>query len=190
VTRPATFTLGLAAFLLGVTACGVPADDTAQALDPAAAPYRVVTRDHVAPPVGSHRAVIYLVRDDAVVPVPRRMKVQPTPTEVLRTLSAGPTHVEREQGLRTALPIEDDPRVLRIAHQVVTLSLPTTTETSNRSDAVLGFAQLVLTLTALPEVAGVAFETDGRPLQVPRADGSVSTEPLGRVDYRELIDPS
>jgi hypothetical protein len=190
VIRAAAWLTGLAGTACLVTACGVPADDTARALDPAAAPYRVVTREHVPPPAGSHRAVIFLVRDDALVPVPRRIQVEPTAEHVLRALSAGPTPQERTQGLRSALPIEGDPRVVSETQQVVTLSLPATSEASNRSDAVLGFAQVVLTLTALPDVSGVAFETDGRPLQVPRADGSVSSEPLGRLDYRDLIDPS
>ncbi len=175
---------------LFVTACGVPVDHTARTLDPDSAPYRVVTRDRIAPPPGSYRIVVFLVRDGALVPVPRRVKAQPTPTDVLRTLSAGPTAQERSEGLRTALPVEDDPEVLRTVDHIVTLNVPSTAESSNRTDAVFGFAQLVLTLTSLPSVSGVVFQDQGRPLQVPRADGSLTTEPLARVDYRELIDPA
>lgn len=173
-----------------MTACGVPVDGTARALDPDTAPYRVVTRDRIAPPAGSYRVVVFLVRDEALVPVPRRVKAQPTPADVLRTLSAGPTAQERSEGFRSALPVDDDPEVLRTVDDIVTLNVPSTAESSNRTDAVLGFAQLVLTLTSLPSVTGVAFEDNGRSLQVPRADGSLSTEPLARVDYRDLIDPA
>ena len=187
--RPGGLAVCVPAVVL-MAACGVPADRTARALDPNAAPYRVVTRDRVAPPAGSFRVVVFLVRDDAVVPVPRRVNVQPTPADVLRALTAGPTTEEQEEGFRTALPVEDDPQVVRVNDKIVSLSLPATAESSTRSDAVLGFAQIVLTLTALPDVTGVAFEDHGRPLQVPRADGSLSAEPLGRVDYRDLIDPA
>ena len=174
-----------------LTSCGVPADHTARPLDPRAAPYRVLTRDRAAPPVGAHRIVVYFVRDGALTPVPRRIPEQPTPTAVLKALSGGPSDTEREQGLTSGLPFDADARLAtRRTGAVVTVSLPAPSDSSNRSDTILAFGQLVLSLTALPDVSGVLFRQDGQPLQVPRSDGSLASEPLTRADYRELVDPS
>jgi spore germination protein GerM len=172
------------------SACGVPTDDTARPLDPSAAPYRVVTRDRVEVPTGSHRIVVFLVRAGALVPVPRRILAEPDPAAVLKALAAGPTAREQAEGLTTALPLDQDARVARIDGATVTVALPAASDASSRSDAIFGFGQLVLTLTALPTVNGVRFEEGGKPLQVPRSDGALTSNPLGRLDYRDLIDPA
>jgi spore germination protein GerM len=92
------------------------------------------------------------------------------------------------RSVRTA--VRRDARVVAVAGSIVTVALPAASDTSTRSDAVLGFGQLVLTLTAVPTISGVLFEQDGKRLQVPRADGSLTTAPLARIDYRDLIDPA
>lgn len=174
----------------GLSGCGVGAEERARALDPNAAPYRVVTRERTVPPAGSHRVAVFLVRDGALVPVPRWIPEPPGPANVLAILSAGPSEQEQSEGLSSVLPLDRDARVVAVAGSIVTVALPAASDTSTRSDAVLGFGQLVLTLTAVPTISGVLFEQDGKPLQVPRADGSLTTVPLARVDYRDLIDPA
>lgn len=175
--------------MLVLSACGIPADSQARALDPSAAPYRAVTKDRNAPPSGSFRIVVFLVRDGALLPVPRRAPSLPTPEQVLTALAAGPTASEKANGVMTVLPVDGDITLTSLDGTVATVSVPKAADTSARSDAVLGFGQVVLSLTALATVDGVLFLQDGIPLQVPRADGSLSTGPLTRPDYRELIDP-
>lgn len=175
--------------LLLITGCGIPTDQQAVALDPSAAPYRAVTRDRAIPPTGSFRIVVFLVRDGALLPVPRRVPSRATPDQVLTALAGGPTATERAEGVTTVLPVDGDVTLTRLDGSVATVSVPAAPDTSARSDAVLGFGQVVLSLTALAVVDGVLFEQDGKPLQVPRADGSLSTGPLARLDFRELIDP-
>ncbi len=175
--------------LLVLTACGVPNDPEARALDPSAAPYQAVTRERTAPPTGTFRIVVFMVRDGALLPVPRRVPSSPTPEQVVTALAAGPTAAEKANGVITVLPLDGDIMLTGLRETVATVSVPTAADTSARSDAVLGFGQVVLTLTALSTVDGVLFEQDGQPLQVPRADGSLSTGPLRRLDFRELIDP-
>ena len=192
MTRLSASRLRLPVLLLvaavGLVACGLPAEQRARPLDPSAAPYRVLTRERPDVVPGTQRVVVFLVRSDAVVPVPRRIQQRPTPATVLKVLSAGPTESEQANGLATALPPDADARVVREEEGVVTVDLPAAAETSSRSDAVLGYAQLVLTLTALPTVSGVRFAQAGKALQVPGADGALTDRPLSRVDYRELID--
>jgi spore germination protein GerM len=133
---------------------------------------------------------VFLVRDGALVPVPRRILAAPGPAAVVKALSAGPTDQEQAEGLSTALPADDDLKIARVEGSTVTVALPGAADAASRSDAIFGFGQLVLTLTSLPSVSGVRFEEDGKPLQVPRSDGALTSSPLGRLDYRDLIDPS
>ena len=179
----------LVALPLMLGGCGLPSDKQPRALDPSVGPYRALTLGRPDIPAGTQRVVVFFVRDQALVPVPRRIEATPDPAQVLAVVAAGPTKQDQADGLSTALPPGAAPRVIGDAGGVVTVELPTVPETTGRSDAVLGFAQLVLTLTALPDVTGVRFQQDGNPLQVPGADGALTDRPLGRPDYRELIDP-
>lgn len=178
-----------AAVLVLLAGCGVTPERDARALDPNAGPYRIVTQDRVLPPAGSHRISIFLVRNGALVLIPRRIPEQPTPAAVLTALSAGPSESEKSDGLTTGLPPGTDATVRLIDGGTVTVALPQPAEANSRSDAVLAFGQIVLSLTSLPTVTGVLFEQDGQPLQVPRADGSLSTAALRRVDYAALTHP-
>ncbi len=178
------------AMVLATAACGVPTDAHARALDPSAAPYQVVTRQRTAPPTGTFRIVVYLVRDGALIPAPRRVPSSPTPEQVLTALAAGPTPTERAEGVSTGLPVDGDISLSGVDGTVATVSVPADAGTSSRSDAVLAFGQVVLSLTSLSSVQGVLFEQGGQALQVPRSDGSLSTGPLVRLDYRDLVDPA
>ena len=48
-------------------------------------------------------------------------------------------------------------------------------------------AQLVCTLTAQPGVGEIGFSLDGVPVEVPRADGSLTRDPVVRSDYDRLL---
>lgn len=54
-------------------------------------------------------------------------------------------------------------------------------------DQLLGVAQLVCTLTGRPGVGLVSFTLDGSPVDVPRADGSLTSSPVSRDDYADLL---
>jgi spore germination protein GerM len=55
------------------------------------------------------------------------------------------------------------------------------------SEAQLAIAQIVYTLTFQPGVGQVAFVRDGKPLSVPRKDGSQTDKPVSKVDYPEFV---
>jgi hypothetical protein len=59
-----------------------------------------------------------------------------------------------------------------------------------RNDAVLACGQIVCTLTSRADIAAVSFVRDGRPLQVPRGDGTLTSQALRSTDYRSLIGPA
>lgn len=178
--------LAAIAGLVLLAGCGVTSEETPRALSTDSAPYRLIQRDPVPLPSGSARATVYLVRDTQLVPVARRTSESPDAKVLLNALLAGPTLAERERGISTAVP-----DAVKVAGEAVggilTVDLPDLQGEAIRSDEVLGYAQLVLTLTRDPAVTGVLFRRDGKLLTVPRGDGSVTDLPLTRADYALLL---
>jgi spore germination protein GerM len=181
--RRALVTLVLAVLVLA--GCGVPLDDAPRRLGD---PGRTGTAGGPAPnAAGATVLRLYLVRDDRLVRVPRRVAAPQTPAEQLDTLLAGPTAEESDDGLSSALStmtVTD----LRLAGRRATITLGSRAGQGVRSDEVLAFGQIVCTLTNLPDVGTVSFEADGVPLWVPRADGSLANTPLTIADYSDLLD--
>jgi hypothetical protein len=58
------------------------------------------------------------------------------------------------------------------------------------SDQVLALAQIVCTLTNLPGVGQVRFTLHGERVEIPRADGSLTGQPVSRYDYRAFLPAS
>ncbi len=177
----------LAALLLValVTACGVPQDDEPRALDPREAPFRVF--DDAAPaPEGDGRVALYFVRDDLVVLQTRAVERSTSIRELLDLLLEGPTPEQVSAGTRSALPTTFDVEEVRVGVDgvaVVTLGGGATQVGASP----LGFAQVVATLTAPGRARAVRFRLEGDDLPVPRGDGSLTTGPLGRADYADLL---
>jgi spore germination protein GerM len=57
------------------------------------------------------------------------------------------------------------------------------------AEQILALAQVVCTLTNVPAVEQVRFTLGGEPVDIPRADGSLTSEPVSRRDYRDLFAP-
>lgn len=173
----------LVALLAG---CGVPQDDAPRALDPREAPFRVF-EDAAPPPEGDGRVALYFVRSDLVVLQTRAVERSTGIRELVDLLLEGPTPEQVAAGTRSALPttftVEDV--VVEAGIAVVTLG----GGSSQVGASPLGFAQVVATLTAPGRARGVRFRLEGEDLPVPRGDGSLTTEPLDRRDYAELLAP-
>jgi spore germination protein GerM len=168
-------------------ACGIQAESTPELLDPSSAPLREVQASASPAPTGTDRALVYLNRDGVLVAVVRRVPAQVTPSQVLAVLANGPTPREKDASLASAVPPtwHSDDRVNRDG--TVTVRLGPGGASGSRTDEVLAYAQVVLTLTSLPQVKGVLFSRGATPLPVPRADGSLSDQPLTRRDYVALL---
>lgn len=173
----------LLAGVLLLSGCGVPTDDRPRALDPAQAPFRIFA-DPAPAPEGDGRVALYFVRNDQVVLQPRPVERSTGIRELLDLLLDGPTPDQVAAGTRTALPTTlsvEDVSVGPNGVAVVTLG-------GEAVDApALGFAQIVATLTAPGRARAVRFRSDGTDLQVPRGDGLLTSEPLDRDDYANLI---
>jgi len=189
-SRPAHLTalILLAGSLLG--ACGVPAEDEPHAIDLPRRPFTSsspTAGDQGTP--GQVAEVLCLVRDGRLAQTVRRIESAPSAQRQAEALVGGPTDAERETGLTSALA------GLSLAVQVSSDTLLAQVEISEadegnaRTDEMIAYAQIVCTLTARSDVDSVVFTRDGERLEVPRADGSLSQEPLYSSDYLSLIDP-
>ncbi|SBT41868.1 GerMN domain-containing protein [Micromonospora auratinigra] len=167
--------------------CGVPVDDAPR---PVSAPPGVVpsrTGTATADPDGRVDETLCFVREDGLAAVTRRVDGVSGVDSHLQHLLAGPDPAERDRGLATALPGTITVAGATVAGSLVTVDVREAGEETGRSDDVLAFGQIVCTLTQRPEVDSVSFRRDGQPLEVPRADGSLSALPLTAADYRPLL---
>lgn len=179
--------LGLLVGLVLLAGCGVPTDDSPRALDPAQAPGGVLG---TAPPQaeGPGRIALYFVRGDPekVVLEERAVERSPSNRELLELLLAGPTQEQVAIGTRSAIPSSlqvEDVEVGPNGIAVVTLG----GDETQVDTSLLGFAQIVATLTAPGRADAVRFRIDGQDLPVPRGDGSLTDAPVDRDDYREVL---
>lgn len=165
--------------------CGVGPETTARPLTAAEVPPGVlVDSTSRSQPAGEREERLYFVQDGRLVPV-RRPAVQVTPQTVLMDLLAGPLVEERARGLTTALP--PGPAPLVVQDGLALVDLGDRLDESARDDPLTALAQVVLSLTDLPEVDAVQFVRDGVPVDLPRGDGEVVDGPLRGEDYRDLV---
>jgi hypothetical protein len=178
---------GTCAAVLLLAGCGVPAQDEPH---PVSLPRRPLNSTSSAPAsgmVGDVAQVMYLVRDNRLVPTVRRFAEVPGPQEQLDQLVAGPTPAEQAVGLSTALSAAAL-RVGRLsAGGTVAVEVAEAEEGTARTDEMLAYGQIVCTLTSRADVAAVTFVRDGQQLRVPRGDLTLSSDPLRESDYRALV---
>lgn len=189
--------------VLTVTACTASVDEQARVIDDAEVPFELLvpatpaadTTTTTAAPDGIVRPV-YLVAEDGLVAVERTVD-DPTPEVLIAELVNGPSQTERDDGLSSPLADGGDDDVdeqliaaVELARGVATVDLAAGF-TSLPSDRQVGaIAQIVLTLTAQPGIGQVAFTLEAFPVDVPRADGTTTTDPVARSDYRDLLAPT
>ena len=170
-----------------VAGCGVPDEPQPRPIAPPRGPFQaLVSPSPAVKASGPVTEQLCLVRDGALVTVTRHVDTEPTIERLIADLLAGPTEEERAGGLSSALLGGDAVAGAEVRDGVAVVGLSAPIEGSVRTDEVLAYAQLVCTLTKRSGVTGVEFTRDGRPIAVPRADGSLSDGPLTAADYAGL----
>ncbi|WP_324277687.1 GerMN domain-containing protein [Blastococcus brunescens] len=126
---------------------------------------------------------VYLIRGARLTPA-SRPHPEPGVDASLELLAAGPTRAEvLEQGLRTALPPQSlvpDPSATEDA--VLTIAVTRDFTDISGLSQLLAVAQVVWTVTELPEVSRVRLTAEGRPIEVP-TDAGLTDQAVGRDDY-------
>jgi spore germination protein GerM len=180
-------TLLAATVLLVFTGCGVPAQDEPHQVELPRRALNVTTAPTTTEPTGEVAQVMCLVGDNRLVQSVRRVDAIPDPQRQLDQLIAGPTPAEQTRGLSTALAATAMTVTVPANGAVAVVEVGETDESAARSDEVLAYGQIVCTLTSRADIAAVAFQREGQPLQVPRGDLTPSSDPLRAADYRSLI---
>jgi spore germination protein GerM len=128
---------------------------------------------------------IYLVSGTQVVPVQRRVRTPVTLTEVLATLLEGPTTLESRFGLQTFLSGSSTKVTATVTGGIATVDFFSANPLQVVGpDQAVAIAQVVFTATEQPGVTGVRFEIDGKPIEVPSANGVQVPGPVTRADYQ------
>jgi hypothetical protein len=188
--RPARLLGALA--LVAIASCGVPTQGSPTELDDhnvhVAGPARSTTS---APGVATVRTELCFVSGDRLVQIAREL---PAPVSARRVVNAlvGLARSGLPVGVRSAVSAADiaAARKALTDRGVARVELTAVFTLHTRSDQVMAVAQVVCTLTNLPGVGQVKFTLDGEPADIPRPDGSQTSEPVSRFDYRVLLPTS
>lgn len=175
----------LAAGLLCLLAgCGVPADPAPRGIPAEQVPFGLLgttTTTTAAPAPATTTAVVFLVDGERLAPVRRQVPAPATPSAVLAALAAGPTPAEATAGLRSA-PVAGA-ALAQVTAGAATVALDRDFAAIGLNEQVLALAQLVYTITELPGIGGVRFSVDGRPIEIPTANGPTKTGAATRADF-------
>lgn len=197
-----------AASALLVAGCGVPLQDSAQALPPEVIPPPIVVptaspspspTSEPSPTATQSPAVelvdFFFVREGGLVPLPSDVPSPTSPEVVLDGLTAGPPP---ETGLRSVVvdPLTGTPLVGVFVPEDPDLPLPTATVTIAVSstfgslpsaEQVLLLGQVVLSLSSAGFPTVSVVDDAGSPLAVPLPDGRLLDRPATALDYASLI---
>lgn len=179
----------VAVLALLCTACGVEVDASPNLVSPKKVPFGLLQPStSTTSPTGSGQYVtIYLDGPQRLVAVSRVVPPPVTVARVLLALGAGPTSQESSHGLvspiSTAVPLT----LWHVRGTNVTVSVAKAFTKLAGPDQSVAVAQVVFTLTALPDVDSVSIRIDGKRAKVPTAKGTLSGGPLDRADFATLV---
>ncbi|MEV0154221.1 GerMN domain-containing protein [Micromonospora sp. NPDC050686] len=170
-----------------VAGCGVPVDAAPRPVQAPPGPFPTSGSGSPSVATGQEDETLCYVRDDGLDIVVRRVQALPGIDVHLQRLLAGPTAPERDRGLTSALPGTLTVSGVRLTGTLAEVTVQPVGDEIGRSDEVLAFGQIVCTLTRRGDVSGVTFRRGDRLLEVPRADGSLTRQPLTAADYQPLL---
>ncbi len=168
--------------LIVVAGCGVTTQSQPQLLKshlPATA----------APPLGAATRLtdLYLVRSDQLVVAARPVPDPVTLQRIIQTLLQGPTDAEGEKGLRSALPTTVLLRAVSVQRETAVVDLSDGLTSIDSADQALAIAQLVYTCVTWPGVSSLQIKVEGKAVQLPRADGTLTQGVVTPADYSSLL---
>jgi spore germination protein GerM len=176
--------------------CATDTEPDARLVPDEDVPFGLLDEVDTPPPTANgdaaQQSTVYLVNeDDLLVPVVRTTPRR-DPGDVVALLDGDLTAAEVDLGLRTLLDDDGDAELVVdvvVGRGIATIDLAAAFLELDGETQVLALAQLVLTLTSLPGIGQVAITTSGAPADVPRADGTTTSDPVAAADYSELIAP-
>jgi spore germination protein GerM len=181
---------GLAVALATLGGCGIQSEDRAQRFDDDKVPFELLDENSGVDPsdeLGNQDVSVYLARGGRLIQESRSIQPPVSLTGLLRSLRRGPTREEAAAGIRTALPDENAVQSARLEGGLATVDLTEALVDLPTGDQGLALGQIVWTLTGIPGVGQVRFTRDGASVEVPRPDGTLTSDPVSRDDYAALV---
>lgn len=178
------------AVAVGLAGCGVPPEPHAQQAEDDSVPYRLLDRDvaPLLPPATDQnraRAALCFVRDDKLAVIEADLDPPADLNAVVDALIEPPENAG--VSLRTAVGPPTLVERVRLEAGVADVDLRAAITDLAGDEQLLAVAQLVCTLTNQRGVGSVSFTLDGAAIDVPRGDGSLTSAPVSRDDYGELL---
>ncbi|HZB72293.1 MAG TPA: GerMN domain-containing protein [Acidimicrobiales bacterium] len=189
----------LAALLLGVAllaGCGVQGDSAPRALAPESVPEELLapstsTVEPDAPTTGAVTTVYLVDNRDRLRPVLRSLPSPVLITGALGSLLEGATDEEADEGLRSEVPTGTTViGIDRLDEDVIAIDLSEDFAETTADGELLAQAQIVYTVSELPNVRGVLFLVDGRPREGADDDAKLTSAPLTVEDFEDFAPPA
>ena len=174
--------------------CGVPLDSEPERIPDQQLPADLQAQPGVAPsttpaPERGATVDVFFVRGQRLAPVTRHTSTPLSLAGVLDQVVAGPAPHESAGGIRSAISPGTRIRRAVLLDGVASIDLSEPFADVQGEDQITAIAQIVFSCTAVPGVERVQFRLEGRPLEVPAGDGTLTTRPLGRGDFLVLAPP-
>ena len=130
----------------------------------------------------------YFNRDEKIAAASRTIaKTQGAGAAAMRLLLEGPSGMETEGGMSTAIPEGTTLLALDIKNGIATVDLSKEYASGGGSlSMMMRLAQVVFTLTQFPTVQGVNFALDGKAIDVLGGEGIIIDHPMTRADYEDM----
>jgi hypothetical protein len=187
VSRRRVASVALVILAAAGSGCGIPHDERpiitpGGVVGPALAP-----NDTPGPPAATAReAPVFLVQAEHLVQAVRKAPRHEL-SVVLSHLLAGPTPSEFGAGVRTAISPQTTLRSANVDGATAVVDLSSACVEVGGQEQILAVAQIVLTATAVPGVTQVRFLLKSQAVEVPRADGTLTSDTLRAEDYAKLL---
>ncbi len=178
--------LAVLAVLALAAGCGIDPESSANRARPDDVPFGLLEEPEAsADPSTGDDVSIHLVAEGQLVEVGRSLPPDAGLDRLLEVLAAGPTPAEQDLGLSSSLP-EGEVQDVQVGRGVAEVDLAPTFADLDGRDQALAIAQIVHTITGRPGIGRVLFTLDGARAEVPRGDGTLTTEPLARDDFDDV----
>lgn len=188
--RTVCTTVAVVSVLVG---CGVATSDNVEIVEPADVPFGLLEPDRVPvalQPADGTIVQLYFFDPDSAALVPVTREVSGGAIEaVTAALESGPTASESFLGLQSALTDIAAIDGVAVEGSTAVVDLNDSFNTLGGSDQIIAIAQLVFTVTERPALDRLVVRVDGENVEVPRADGTLTSDPLTRADYTSFSPP-
>ena len=182
--------------LAGLVSCGVAPEQQAHLFRSNEVPSGIL--DRVAAPTTTSAGPsttqaslapyrLFFVRSGALHEVTRTSTGLPSAFDLVEELIEGPTVAETAGGFRSALGTASVVSAVKLTGALAQVDLARTFADIPRQDQTLAIGQITLTLTDRPDIVRVQYTMANITIDVPKGNGSLTHEPVGAEDFRELI---